>query len=76
MLMKLISPPFWAITALPALIVVLDDSQLWAAIVTLTMVGCLENWCEFEINGGPLRGNPRNYGTAAITLFAWEQETR
>ena len=22
-----------------------------------------------EINGGPLRGNPWNYGTAAITLF-------
>ena len=31
--LEMISPPFRAITALPALIVVLDDSQLWAATV-------------------------------------------
>ena len=36
---KMISPPFRAITALPALIVVLDGGQLWAAIVNLTTVG-------------------------------------
>ena len=73
---KMISPPFRAITALPALIVVLDDSQLWAAIVKLTTVGCPWNWYRFEINGGWFRGNHRNYGTVAITLFALELLTR